>query len=87
MKQIRTLNIREAKKAYKQFILPYFPEDEIKPFSSIKRMMKEDGYRVYALCEDKKMKAIGFDCSINEKHKLKTYSPTSSVYVLDITVS
>lgn len=35
----------------------------------------------------KKMKDIGFDCSVKEKHELKTYSPSASVYVLDITVS
>lgn len=34
-----------------------------------------------------RMYELGFDSSVREKHELKTYSPTASVYVLDITVS
>lgn len=56
---IRELSYQEIENAYKEFILPFFPQDEVKPLSAIQVMHREGCYKVLALAEEGNEQILG----------------------------
>ncbi len=46
------LPYEEIERVYADYILPYFPADEVKPLALIKKMHKEGGYKILAIMEE-----------------------------------
>ena len=58
--QIIAAQLTEIPKLYSHFIIPYFPENEVKPLNSILDMYSDGCYRVYKLADEEKVKAAAF---------------------------
>lgn len=68
--------IQNADILYKEFILPYFPEDEVKPLKHIIRMMETGLYKIICIMSQEQVVGVAF---------LTTY-PGGSTFLLDYLV-
>lgn len=64
---IRKLSITEMKKIYEMQMKQDFPENELKPFSSIQRMWEKGVYQGYGLQEEGEWKAYWFLLHMGEE--------------------
>ncbi len=69
----KTATVAELGKLYKEFIIPYFPDDEIKPCENIQRMMEEGLYQVIA----------GYEANDPVVAAFITTAPDANAYLLD----
>lgn len=53
-------DIKLARRLYKEFLIPNFNDDELKPFAIIKHHMRRGNYEVTALLENDDIIAVAF---------------------------
>lgn len=58
--EIRELSRIDAVRIYERYMINDFPEDELKPLSTIENLMEQKVYRCYGLFHLKEMKAYAF---------------------------
>ena len=58
--QVRPLSLPEVREAYRDLILPTFPDDERKPLGMIERALSRDRYRCYGVERDGRLLACAF---------------------------
>lgn len=73
MSQMKIASVELVEELYTEFILPYFPKDEVKPLKSILRMVKTGLYKIIYIEENDVVTGVAF---------LTTY-PGGEVYLLD----
>jgi len=73
MSNIKKLGLEEVSNIYDNFIIPYFPDNEVKPLKNIISMMESGLYSVYVMEKDERAVAAAF---------LTTY-PDGNAYLLD----
>ena len=60
--QAKLLSLAECKRVYEDYLVKDFPADEVKPFSSIRRMTQKGLYQSWGFYEENDLAAYAFLC-------------------------
>lgn len=71
--KIKKITTEEVEYIYNQYMIQDFPQNELKPFSTIKKLIQRGTYYCYGLFDAGKIKAYGF----------LYRNPTSSLLLMD----